>query len=167
MKRCTFILFLLLHGLAFSQGEANIWYFGRKAAPNSHHTNATIFDTRFGTHTATDNVACMSAVMNKFSNNLISENPEIAGEAWGQLAVAIAGTKGLGNISKAKAVTNITAKIKSVVNLTNNINKIEQVASIEQRISIGLALDDDLSLLRGTGAITYKNAGWQQAGLLK
>ncbi|WP_445456100.1 T9SS type B sorting domain-containing protein [Flavobacterium sp. HNIBRBA15423] len=31
MKRCTFIFFLLLYGFAFSQGEANIWYFGGKA----------------------------------------------------------------------------------------------------------------------------------------
>jgi len=31
MKRCTVILFLLLYGFAFSQGEANIWYFGNKA----------------------------------------------------------------------------------------------------------------------------------------
>jgi len=31
--------------------------------------------------------------------------------------------------------------------------------------TIGLGLDEDLMNLRGTGAITYKNAGWQQAGL--
>ncbi len=31
--------------------------------------------------------------------------------------------------------------------------------------TIGLGLDGDLMNLRGTGAITYKNAGWQQAGL--
>jgi RHS repeat-associated protein len=30
---------------------------------------------------------------------------------------------------------------------------------------IGLGLDDDLSNLQGTGAIIYKNGGWQQAGL--
>lgn len=33
--------------------------------------------------------------------------------------------------------------------------------------TIGLALDADLALHRGTGAIIYKNAGWQQAGLTK
>ena len=31
--------------------------------------------------------------------------------------------------------------------------------------TIGLGLDEDLMNLRGTGAITYKNGGWQQAGL--
>jgi hypothetical protein len=31
--------------------------------------------------------------------------------------------------------------------------------------TIGLGLDEDLMNLRGTGAITYKNSGWQQAGL--
>ena len=31
--------------------------------------------------------------------------------------------------------------------------------------TIGLGLDEDLINLRGTGAIIYKNAGWQQAGL--
>jgi hypothetical protein len=38
----------------------------------------------------------------------------------------------------------------------------------EQRvIRIGLGLDDALINLRGTGAITYKNAGWQRAGLTR
>ena len=31
--------------------------------------------------------------------------------------------------------------------------------------TIGLGLDEDLMNLKGTGAITYKDAGWQQAGL--
>jgi hypothetical protein len=31
--------------------------------------------------------------------------------------------------------------------------------------TIGLGLEEDLFNLRGTGAITYKNGGWQQAGL--
>jgi hypothetical protein len=33
--------------------------------------------------------------------------------------------------------------------------------------TIGLGLEEDLSNLRGTGAITYKNFGWQIAGLTK
>ena len=33
--------------------------------------------------------------------------------------------------------------------------------------TIGLGLDVDLALHRGTGAVTYKNAGWQQAGLTR
>jgi RHS repeat-associated protein len=33
------------------------------------------------------------------------------------------------------------------------------------KVSIGLGLDADLALHRGTGIITYKNAGWQKAGL--
>ncbi|VXB36351.1 RHS repeat-associated core domain-containing protein [Flavobacterium sp. 9AF] len=134
---------------------------------NNHYTNALIFDARFGTHTA-DNVEAIGTALEKFGNDLISENAETAGEAWGQLAFAVAGTKGLGNISKAKVVTNITSKVNKVVKLTNNVTKIEQaIAPIETGISIGLGIDDDLSLLRGTGAITYKNAGWQQAGLTK
>lgn len=31
--------------------------------------------------------------------------------------------------------------------------------------TIGLGLDEDLFILRGAGAVTYKNGGWQQAGL--
>jgi len=31
--------------------------------------------------------------------------------------------------------------------------------------TIGLGLGEDLINLRGSGAITYKNGGWQQAGL--
>lgn len=38
--------------------------------------------------------------------------------------------------------------------------------SREEKV-IGLGLDKDLVLHRGSGAITYKNAGWQQAGLTK
>lgn len=40
-------------------------------------------------------------------------------------------------------------------------------AATKTRTSIGLGLDADLALHRGTGAITYKGAGWQQAGLTK
>jgi len=90
--------------------------FGGIAAPNSHYINAMIFDARFGTHTA-DNVLAMGAAMDKFGNDLISENSETAGEAWGQLAFAVVGTKGLGNISKAKVVTTITSKVKVATNL--------------------------------------------------
>lgn len=34
-------------------------------------------------------------------------------------------------------------------------------------VTIGLGLDNDLILHQGTGAITYKGAGWQEAGLTK
>ncbi|WP_437776712.1 SpvB/TcaC N-terminal domain-containing protein [Sorangium sp. So ce1097] len=34
-------------------------------------------------------------------------------------------------------------------------------------ITIGLGLDKDLHRLKGTGAITYENGGWQRAGLTK
>lgn len=41
------------------------------------------------------------------------------------------------------------------------------IAGRAARKTIGLGLDADLALHRGTDAITYKGAGWQQAGLTK
>jgi hypothetical protein len=38
-------------------------------------------------------------------------------------------------------------------------------AAVETGPKIGLGLDADLAAHRGTGAITYKGAGWQEAGL--
>lgn len=35
------------------------------------------------------------------------------------------------------------------------------------KVSIGLGISEDLSLHRGTGAVTWKNTGWQEAGLTK
>jgi RHS repeat-associated protein len=46
------------------------------------------------------------------------------------------------------------------------LGSLSEVGASEGTI-IGLGLDEDLLLHRGTGAITYKNAGWQQAGLTK
>jgi hypothetical protein len=43
----------------------------------------------------------------------------------------------------------------------------EEAVAVESGVSIGLGLEEDLILHRGTGAITYKGAGWQQAGLTK
>jgi len=42
-----------------------------------------------------------------------------------------------------------------------------QASTSNSGVTIGLGLYDDLPLLRGTGAITYKNAGWQEAKLTK
>jgi hypothetical protein len=46
-----------------------------------------------------------------------------------------------------------------------NISETGTEAAESEGKTIGLGLDDDLTSLRGT--ITYKNAGWQQAGLTK
>lgn len=37
----------------------------------------------------------------------------------------------------------------------------------EERVTIGLGIEDDLHLHRGTGAITWEKAGWQRAGLTR
>jgi hypothetical protein len=48
------------------------------------------------------------------------------------------------------------------------VNKIVgQIGTAAKEVKIGLGLAEDLVSHRGTGAITWKNAGWQEAGLTK
>jgi len=47
----------------------------------------------------------------------------------------------------------------------STVNEIKGGSKEEK--TIGLGIDEDLAFHRGTGAITYKKAGWQKAGLTK
>lgn len=81
------------------------------------------FDSIFGTHT-NQNYMDMNNKLSKFGNDLISSNPETSGEAWGNLAFSLLGTKGLGTLTKTKTVINVSSKTKNVVNLTNKADDV-------------------------------------------
>lgn len=85
------------------------------------------FDSIFGTHT-NQNYMDMNNKLSKFGNDLISSNPETSGEAWGNLAFSLLGTKGLGTLTKTKTFVNVSSKAKNVVNLTNKVDDVVNIS---------------------------------------
>jgi len=79
-------------------------------------------------------------------------------ELWGEAAMMVV------PFLKVKPTTVIVSVPESMEAAMKRVPEFPMASS---KVTIGLGTDMDLLSHRRTGAITYKNAGWQQAGLTK
>lgn len=124
---------------------------------NSHYQNALIYDAQFTKTNTAEAYLNLNKAASKLGNDLISSNPETAGEAWGNLGFALLGTKGLGTLTKTKTFVNVSSKAKNVVNLTNKADDVVSAGSKQKSIVIGEGM------YRVKPAAKSVNAKWYQA----
>jgi hypothetical protein len=146
------------------------------------------FDQTFGTNTV-ESYFGMNLALDNYYNNLTSDDPFTSGTAFGEGLGAIFGGKGLGAMGKVARAAGVLNKATKVLKYANSAKvvkatqRLSQIAPLDEFIGgsatvsrdvsqpakkiIGLGVDEDLFLHRGTPAVTYKNAAWQKMGLTK